>query len=163
MWLQDWCLKEAWYNSLSARTSRPNPALDLRSTHDKNCLQSHVVTELAAVDHLIAFAHKGRQRLVCIMYTTIQLDATRSKPLNDHAEAQRHKDAYFSNKRLQFPKVGSSEPSDLSSVRSVTSDSRKIWPRILTGSQPAPAVNPFVPHPGFLPDVISLNPAVPIE
>ncbi len=32
-----------------------------------------------------------------------------------------------------------------------------------TGSHPVPAVKPLVPHPGFLPDVISLNPGTPVE
>ena len=32
-----------------------------------------------------------------------------------------------------------------------------------TGSHPALAEKPLVPHPGFDPDVISLKPAVPVE
>ena len=34
---------------------------------------------------------------------------------------------------------------------------------LLTGSQPAPAVKPFVPHPGFEPEVMSLKPVAPVE
>ena len=33
----------------------------------------------------------------------------------------------------------------------------------LTGSQPAVAVEPLVPQPGFNPEVISLKPLTPVE